>query len=225
MTSGAWNPPASRASSSSRGGTSASASTSCVVSSRVAEEAALHDEVRVGPGEVAQRLRRRDRVAAVLAHERDRDRALEALDEVGEARVARGPAGERVLEDLVVGRRRVAARRAASRCSVTVRPRYSVSTAASAASSRCRISSMTVALRCSWALSASAFVGMSVLLGCSGETPRELRHAVSRPATLHGKRFRGHLVRRAGPITSCDRDRRSSAAGSEAVMRSSRRRS
>ena len=106
LTSGAWNPPASRASSTSRGGTSARASTSLRREHAVAEHAALHHEVRVALGEVAQRLGRGDGVAAVLADERDRDRTLELLDELVEAGVGRGPAGERVLEDLVVGRRR-----------------------------------------------------------------------------------------------------------------------
>jgi hypothetical protein len=44
--------------------------------------------------------------------------------------------------------------------SVTVRPRYSVSTAASASVSRVLISSMTAALRWICALDASALVGM-----------------------------------------------------------------
>src|SRR5262245_11411486 len=53
---------------------------------------------------------------------------------------------------------------------------------------------MTLALRWSWALSASALVGMCRPLGCSGETPRELRptrHHMTACAS------RGHLVRRA----------------------------
>ena len=65
-----------------------------------AEQPALDDERRVGPGEVAQRLRRDHRVAA---HERDRDRALEQRHELREPGGLGAAAGQRVLEDLVLG--------------------------------------------------------------------------------------------------------------------------
>ena len=104
---------------------------SALVSSRGAEDPALQHQVRVGAGEVAQRLGRGDGVAAVAADERDRNRAFEALDDVVEAGVVRGPAGQGVLEDLVVGGGG-AQGLARLAMSLTVRPRYSVSTAASA---------------------------------------------------------------------------------------------
>ena len=74
--------------------------------------------------------------------------------------------------------------------SATVRPRYSVSTAASDWSSRSRISSITVALRCNWALSASALVGMSFPSGararCHASCGRPLRSNIA-----IGRRFPG----------------------------------
>src|SRR5205085_12540761 len=69
------------------------------------EDPALEDEVRVRAGEVTQRFRGRHRVAAVAADEGDGDGSLEARDDVVEAGVVRGPPGESVLEDLVVGGR------------------------------------------------------------------------------------------------------------------------
>ena len=103
LTIGAWKPPARRASSTSRGGTSASASTSRLVRTPRPEDPALHDQVRVGAGEVAQRLGRGDRVAAVRRTKAIATGPSRLGDEVVEAGVVGGPAGERVLEDLVVG--------------------------------------------------------------------------------------------------------------------------
>ena len=87
-----------------------------------------------------RRAKSRSAFAAMTASprgdERDRDRPLEQR-----RRSRRGPASSaarrarRVLEDLVLGRRRAQRGARASASSVTVRPRYSVSTAASAASS------------------------------------------------------------------------------------------
>src|SRR5262249_12702982 len=69
------------------------------------EQPALEHQVLVGAGEVAQRVGRGYRVAAVLADERDCDRAVERIDEIFEPDIFRGPLGQRVLEDLVVGAR------------------------------------------------------------------------------------------------------------------------
>ena len=56
----------------------------------VVEQAALHDEVRVGPGEVAQRLGGQHRVAG---DEGDRDRPLEQRHDARRARCPRRPGG------------------------------------------------------------------------------------------------------------------------------------
>ena len=123
------------------------------------EQAALDDEL----GFV--RPKSRSALAAVTASppsatKRSRPGPRAAARMSVEPGLVRRPAGERVLEHLVLGRRRAQRRRAARRASATVRPRYSVSTAASASPSRCLISSMTAVLRWSCALSASALVGM-----------------------------------------------------------------
>ena len=91
FTSGAWKPPASRASSTSRGGTSARASTSAASAPRT-EHPALDDEVRVRPGEVVQRLRRDHRVAV------GRTKAIatgpsSSCGQLGEPGVLRRPGG------------------------------------------------------------------------------------------------------------------------------------
>ena len=100
LTIGAWNPPARRARSTSRGAHVGERGDVGGAEHVGAEQAALHDQGGVGPAEVAQGLGRDDRVAL---DERDRRGALEHRHELGEPGLLGGPAGQRVLEDLEVG--------------------------------------------------------------------------------------------------------------------------
>ena len=155
-----------------------------------AEQAALHDERRVVLGELAQRLRRRGGVAL---HERDGDRALEQRRDVVEPGASTPRRASVFLNTLYsVPDGRSAPRSSAS--SWTVRPRYSVSTVASASASLVRISSTT-----------ATFSGLAMCRLSRNErngTPQtaDVPSSPGGPASMPAG---ARLVRRAGePITS-----------------------